>query len=62
VNDGATDPERPSRSQTGFHLIVAAIETGSRLGELLALIWTDVDLDRRELRIRGEAAKDEELR
>jgi integrase len=45
-----------------YGLIVAAIETGCRLGELLGLQWADVDLDRRELRIRCETAKDEELR
>lgn len=30
-------------------LIIAALETGCRLGELLKLQWQDVDLDRREL-------------
>jgi integrase len=43
-------------------LIVGAIETGCRLGELLALQWRDVDLERRELRIRGESTKDGETR
>ena len=43
-------------------LIVAAIETGCRLGELLALRWADVHLERRELAIRGENAKDEQVR
>lgn len=45
-----------------YGVIVAAIETGCRLGELLALQWADVDLHRRELRIRSETAKDQELR
>ncbi|OLC84758.1 MAG: hypothetical protein AUH72_00890 [Acidobacteria bacterium 13_1_40CM_4_65_8] len=45
-----------------YGLIVAALETGCRLGELLALQWRDVDLDRRELCIRGENTKDEETR
>jgi integrase len=45
-----------------YGLIVAAIETGCRLGELLALQWRDVDVDHRELRIRSETAKDEETR
>jgi integrase len=43
-------------------LIVGALETGCRLGELLALQWRDVDLDRREIRIRGENAKDGDTR
>jgi integrase len=45
-----------------YGLIVAALETGCRLGERLALQWRDVDLDRRDLRIRGENTKDEETR
>jgi integrase len=43
-------------------LIVAAIETGCRSGELLGWQWADVDLDRREVRVRGENTKDEETR
>ena len=43
-------------------LIVAALETGCRLGELLALIWADVDINRRELTIRAENAKDGDVR
>jgi len=43
-------------------LIIAALETGCRRGELLGLQWLDVDLKRRELRIRGENAKDDETR
>ncbi len=45
-----------------YGLIVAAIETGCRLGELLGLQWGDVDLDRSELRVRGENTKDAETR
>src|SRR5262245_9804606 len=45
-----------------YGLIVAAIESGCRLGELLALQWADVDLEHQELRIRSETAKDHELR
>jgi integrase len=45
-----------------YGLIVAAIETGCRLGELLGWQWADVDLDRREVRVRGENTKDEETR
>jgi integrase len=37
--------------------IIAALETGARCGELLALIWGDVDLTRGELRISGDANK-----
>ena len=45
-----------------YRLIVAALGTGCRLGELLALQWQDVDLRRRELMIRAEKAKDHEHR
>ena len=45
-----------------YRLVVAAIETGCRQGELLALLWSDVDLDRRELTVRAENAKDDEHR
>ena len=38
-------------------LIVAAIETGCRQGELLALIWRYVSLDRGVIRIRAENTK-----
>ena len=38
------------------------METGCRLGELLSIRWVDVDLERREIRVRGEHAKDEETR
>ena len=34
-------------------LIVAAIETGCRLGELLALKWADVNLDKQTLLVRA---------
>lgn len=43
-------------------LIIAALETACRRGELLALRWADVDTDRRELVIRAETAKDEDRR
>ena len=45
-----------------YRLIVAALETGCRLGELLALRWRDVDLKRGELRIRAVTAKSRKLR
>jgi integrase len=34
-------------------LYVLAVSTGMRIGELLALRWSDVDLDRARLRVRG---------
>ena len=49
--------------RVGFRLsglIVAALETGARRGELLGLQWGDVSLERRELSIRAENAKDAE--
>ena len=45
-----------------YRLIVAALETGCRLGELLSLQWHDVDLTRRELRIRAVHAKSRKVR
>ena len=43
-------------------LIVAALETCCRRGELLSLQWADVSLSRGELTIRAEKAKDAESR
>jgi integrase len=43
-------------------VIIGALETGCRLGELLKLTWGDVDLERRQVTIRGEHAKDGETR
>jgi integrase len=43
-------------------VIIAALETCCRCGELLALRWRDVNLDARTLRIRAETAKDAEER
>lgn len=54
-----------ARARAGVRLsglIVAAIETGCRQGELLALRWADVDMARHELTIRQETAKDGESR
>ncbi len=41
-------------------IIIAALETGCRRGELLGLQWRDVDVQGRELRVRAENAKDAE--
>jgi integrase len=43
-------------------LIIAALTTGCRRGELLSLQWGDVDLRRGRLCIRAENAKDGESR
>ena len=40
-----------------FRLIVAALETGCRLGELLSLRWRHVDLERSEITIHAVNAK-----
>jgi integrase len=45
-----------------YGLIIAALETGCRLGEMLAFKWSDVDLERKEIRVRSETAKDDEMR
>ena len=45
-----------------FRLIIAALETAYRQGELLTLQWQDVNLDRKELRIRAENTKADEDR
>ena len=45
-----------------YRLIVAALEIGARLGELLALQWREVNLGRRELRLLAENTKDDEDR
>jgi integrase len=38
-------------------LMIAALETAGRRGELLTLTWRDVSLDRREMTIRAERTK-----
>ncbi len=38
-------------------LIIAALESGMRRGELLALTWADVNLERREITVRAETTK-----
>jgi integrase len=44
------------------NLIIAALETCCRRGELLSLQWRDVNLNRGELTVRGEKAKDGDTR
>ena len=44
------------------NLIIAALETCCRRGELLSLRWRDVSLGRREIALRAENTKDDELR
>jgi integrase len=44
------------------NIIIGAIETAMRRGELLGLTWRDVDLDDRVLTVRAETAKDDETR
>ena len=45
-----------------YRLIVAALEAGCRVGELLSLQWRNVDMARRELIILAENAKGKTLR
>ena len=40
-----------------YRLVVAALETGCRKGELLGLTWRDVDLKRREITLQAERTK-----
>jgi integrase len=43
-------------------LIVAALETGCRSGELLGLQWRDVNLTRKEIRLPATKTKDQDFR
>ena len=59
------DEEHRLLEQAGprlYRLIVAALETGCQLGELLSLVWQDVDLARGEIRVRAITAKSRKLR
>jgi integrase len=44
-------------SRNLYILVVAALDTGCRRGELLKLVWSDVDLERRTIRIRAFNSK-----
>ncbi len=43
-------------------IIIAAIDTGMRLGELLSLQWRDVDMDGRQINLRAIMTKTNEAR
>jgi integrase len=45
-----------------LRLIIAALETGMRRGELLSLTWLDVSLSRNEITVRAENTKNNETR
>src|SRR5690606_9416965 len=52
--------ERRLLAVAGPHLhrlLIGALETGMRRGELLSLRWQDVSLDRREITVRAETTK-----
>jgi integrase len=49
-------------SNTVRALVIAALETGMRRGELLSLRFADVDLDRNVIHIRAENAKSKKAR
>jgi integrase len=51
VVDKATGERTPHRNAALYHI---AIRCGLREGELIGLRWTDIDLDRRELRVAGQ--------
>lgn len=60
-------PEAPSYPPVGYtdHLPVAVIlslGTGLRRGELLQLLWSDIDWPRKQLNVRGETAKNKRQR
>ena len=46
------DAAKKSRTKNLSELLILAIETAMRRGELLALEWEDIDLERRELLVR----------
>ncbi len=48
--------ETAGRYRSG-HLIAFALETGLRRGEIAALKWSDIDIDRRVAMIRGSVAQ-----
>ncbi len=57
-----TLPALPGPGPRLYRLVVAGLETGCRLKEVLLLQWGDIDLTRGELRIRASNAKTRKLR
>jgi len=59
VASAGTHPGRSSARNTDYvtPLVLVALNTGLRRGELLQLQWRDVDLSRQILTVRGEGAK-----
>jgi integrase len=58
-------PELPAFSQYTDHLtplVLLALHTGLRRGELFALRWREIDLTRASLTVRGEQAKSAQTR
>ena len=58
--EGPRSTPRRCGSSRGAHLrtlIVAALDTGMRRGEMLALTWADIDAKPGWLRLRGETTK-----
>lgn len=52
--EAANECRRPHEAARLVAIIIAAFETGARLGELLALKWSDIDWTRRRITIRAE--------
>lgn len=60
-------PELPALADQSFvdHLqpmVVLSLNTGMRRGEVFQLRWADVDLDRRQIKVRGVTAKSRRTR
>ena len=62
LQDGEESALLAAAHQRLQRLIIAALETACRQGELLSLQWADVNLERREIRLRAEKTKDAEDR
>lgn len=43
-------------------VIIAGIDTGARKGELLALLWSDIDASQRQMTLRSETTKTQQTR
>ncbi len=53
---------RPRAPAWWLHFVTIAIDTGLRLNELLSLTWDDVDIPRRQIRVRWIEAKNKRTR